>query len=53
MRQAVNVPLVVGVLAVIISGAVGGMIGAPAAILIASGIELTPEQNVFPRLDNS
>ena len=53
MRQAVNVSPVVTVLAVIIGGALLGIIGALVAIPIAAGIKLVLEQSVFPRLDNS
>jgi predicted PurR-regulated permease PerM len=53
MRQAVNVSPVVTVLAVIIGGAMLGIIGALVAIPIAAGIKLVLEQSVFPRLDNS
>jgi predicted PurR-regulated permease PerM len=44
---------VVTVLAVIIGGALLGIIGALVAIPIAAGIKLVLEQSVFPRLDNS
>jgi predicted PurR-regulated permease PerM len=53
MRQAVNVSPVVTVLAVIIGGALLGIIGALVARPIAAGIKLVLEQSVFPRLDNS
>jgi predicted PurR-regulated permease PerM len=53
MRQAVNVSPVVTVLAVIIGGALLGIIGSLVAIPIAAGIKLVLEQSVFPRLDNS
>jgi predicted PurR-regulated permease PerM len=53
MRQAVNVSPVVTVLAVIIGGALLGIIGALVAIPVAAGIKLVLEQSVFPRLDNS
>jgi predicted PurR-regulated permease PerM len=53
MRQAVNVSPVVTVLAVIMGGALLGIIGALVAIPIAAGIKLVLEQSVFPRLDNN
>lgn len=53
MRHAVNVSPVVTVLAVIMGGALLGIIGALVAIPIAAGIKLVLEQSVFPRLDNS
>ncbi|HTW10335.1 MAG TPA: AI-2E family transporter [Acidimicrobiales bacterium] len=53
MRQAVKVSPVVTVLAVIIGGALLGIIGALVAIPIAAGIKLVLEQSAFPRLDNS
>lgn len=53
MRQAVNVSPVVTVLAVVVGGALLGIIGALVAIPIAAGIKLVLEQSVFPRLDNS
>jgi predicted PurR-regulated permease PerM len=51
MRQAVNVSPVVTVLAVVMGGALLGIIGALVAIPIAAGIKLVLEQSVFPRLD--
>ncbi len=53
MRQAVNVSPVVTVLAVIMGGAILGIIGALVAIPIAAGIKLVLEQTVFPRLDDN
>ena len=53
MRHAVNVSPVVTVLAVIIGGALLGIVGALVAIPIAAGIKLILEQTVFPRFDNS
>jgi predicted PurR-regulated permease PerM len=53
MRHAVNVSPVLTVLAVIIGGALLGIIGALVAIPIAAGIKLVVEQTLFPRLDNS
>jgi predicted PurR-regulated permease PerM len=53
MRSAVNVSPVVTVLAVIVGGAMLGIIGALVAIPIAAGIKLVLEQSVFPRLDNN
>jgi len=53
MRHTVNVSPVVTVLAVIIGGALLGIIGALVAIPIAAGIKLVLEQSVFPRLDNN
>jgi predicted PurR-regulated permease PerM len=53
MRQAVKVSPVVTVLAVIMGGALLGIIGALVAIPIAAGIKLVLEQSVFPRLDKS
>ncbi|HXW82498.1 MAG TPA: AI-2E family transporter [Acidimicrobiales bacterium] len=53
MRHAVNVSPVLTVLAVVIGGALLGIIGALVAIPIAAGIKLVLEQTVFPRLDNS
>lgn len=53
MRQAVNVSPVVTVLAVIIGGAILGIIGALVAIPIAAGFKLVLEQSVFPRLDSN
>jgi len=53
MRSAVNVSPVVTVLAVILGGALLGIIGALVAIPIAAGIKLVLEQSVFPRLDNN
>lgn len=53
MRQAVNVSPVVTVLAVVMGGALLGIIGALVAIPVAAGIKLVLEQSVFPRLDNS
>ncbi len=53
MRHAVNVSPVLTVLAVVVGGALLGIIGALVAIPIAAGIKLVVEQTVFPRLDNS
>lgn len=53
MRHAVNVSPVLTVLAVVIGGALLGIIGALVAIPIAAGIKLIVEQTVFPRFDNS
>jgi len=53
MRHAVNVSPVVTVLAVIIGGALLGIIGALVAIPIAAGIKLVLEQTLVPRLENS
>ncbi len=53
MRHAVNVSPVVTVLAVIIGGALLGIVGALVAIPIAAGIKLILEQTVFPRFENS
>jgi len=53
MRHAVNVSPVLTVLAVVIGGALLGIIGALVAIPIAAGIKLILEQTVFPRFDNS
>ena len=53
MRHAVNVSPVLTVLAVVIGGALLGIIGALVAIPIAAGIKLVLEQTVFPRFDNS
>ena len=53
MRQAVNVSPVVTVLAVIIGGALLGIIGALVAIPVAASIKLVLEQSVFPRLDSN
>ncbi|HMK97280.1 MAG TPA: AI-2E family transporter [Acidimicrobiales bacterium] len=53
MRQTVNVSPVVTVLAVLIGGALLGIIGALVAIPIAAGIKLVLEQSVFPRMDNN
>ena len=52
MRQAVNVSPVVTVLAVLIGGALLGIIGALVAIPVAASIKLVLEQSVFPRLDS-
>ena len=53
MRHAVNVSPLLTVLAVIIGGALLGIVGALVAIPVAAGIKLIVEQTVFPRLDNS
>jgi predicted PurR-regulated permease PerM len=53
MRQAVDVSPVVTVLAVIVGGAMLGIIGALVAIPVAAGIKLVLEQSLFPRLDNN
>ncbi|MGH9105701.1 MAG: AI-2E family transporter [Acidimicrobiales bacterium] len=53
MRQAVNVSPVITVLAVVIGGAVLGIIGALVAIPVAAGIKLVLEQSLFPRMDNN
>jgi predicted PurR-regulated permease PerM len=53
MRHAVNVSPVVTLLAIIIGGALLGIIGALVAIPIAAGIKLVLEQTVLPRLDDS
>jgi predicted PurR-regulated permease PerM len=53
MRRAVHVSPVVTVLAVIIGGAMLGIIGALVAIPVAAGIKLVLEQSLFPRLDKS
>ncbi len=53
MRHTVNVSPVLTVLAVVIGGALLGIIGALVAIPIAAGIKLVLEQTVFPRFDNS
>ena len=53
MRQAVNVSPVVTVLAVLIGGALLGIIGALVAIPVAASIKLVLEQSVFPRLDSN
>ncbi len=53
MRQAVNVSPVVTVLAVVVGGALLGIIGALVAIPVAAGIKLVLEQTVFPRLDDN
>jgi predicted PurR-regulated permease PerM len=53
MRHAVNVSPAVTVLAVIVGGALLGIIGALVAIPIAAGIKLVLEQSVFPRMDRS
>lgn len=53
MRHAVHVSPVVTVLAVILGGAMLGIIGALVAIPIAAGIKLVLEQSLFPRLDKS
>jgi predicted PurR-regulated permease PerM len=53
MRHAVNVSPVVTVLAVIIGGALLGIVGALVAIPIAAGIKLVLEQTVFPRFENA
>lgn len=53
MRHAVNVSPVLTVIAVVVGGAILGIIGALVAIPIAAGIKLVIEQSVFPRLDNN
>lgn len=53
MRQAVNVTPVVTVLAVLIGGALLGIIGALVAIPVAASIKVVLEQSVFPRLDSN
>lgn len=53
MRQAVNVSPVVTVLAVLIGGALLGIVGALVAIPVAASIKLVLEQRVFPRLDSN
>jgi predicted PurR-regulated permease PerM len=53
MRHAVNVSPVLTVLAVVVGGALLGIIGALVAIPIAAGIKLILEQTIFPRFDNS
>jgi predicted PurR-regulated permease PerM len=53
MRHAVNVSPVVTVLAVVIGGALLGIVGALVAIPVAASIKLVLEQSVFPRLDSN
>jgi predicted PurR-regulated permease PerM len=53
MRQAVKVTPVVTVLAVLIGGALLGIIGALVAIPIAASIKLVLEYSVFPRIDSN
>lgn len=53
MRQAVNVSPVVTILAVLIGGALLGIVGALVAIPVAASIKLVLEQRVFPRLDSN
>lgn len=53
MRHTVNVSPVLTVLAVVVGGALLGIIGALVAIPIAAGIKLILEQTIFPRFDNS
>jgi predicted PurR-regulated permease PerM len=53
MRHAVHVSPVVTVLAVIVGGAMLGIIGALVAIPVAAGIKLVLEQGLFPRMDKA
>jgi predicted PurR-regulated permease PerM len=53
MGKAVNVPGVVTVLAVLIGGALLGMIGALVAIPVAAALRLLLREIAFPRLDRS
>lgn len=53
MRHAVNVSPVVTVLAVVVGGALLGIVGALVAIPVAASIKLVLEQSVFPRLDSN
>jgi predicted PurR-regulated permease PerM len=53
MRHAVNVTPVVTVLAVLIGGALLGIIGALVAIPVAASIKLVLEYSVFPRIDSN
>jgi predicted PurR-regulated permease PerM len=53
MRHAVHVSPVVTVLAVIVGGAMLGIIGALVAIPVAAGIKLVLEQSLFPRMDKA
>lgn len=53
MRHAVHVSPLVTVLAVIVGGALLGIIGALVAIPVAAGIKLVVEQSLVPRMDKS
>jgi predicted PurR-regulated permease PerM len=53
MRRTVDVPGLTTVIAVLIGGALLGIIGALLAIPIAAGIKLVLEEVSFPRLDSS
>lgn len=53
MRHAVHVSPVVTVLAVVLGGALLGIIGALVAIPVAAGIKLVLEQSLLPRMDNT
>jgi predicted PurR-regulated permease PerM len=51
--RAVNVPAVVTLLAVLVGGALLGIVGALVAIPVAAAIQLCAQEVVFPRLDES
>jgi predicted PurR-regulated permease PerM len=49
--RAVEVPAVTTLLAVLIGGALLGIVGALIAIPVAAGIQLLVQELLFPRLD--
>jgi predicted PurR-regulated permease PerM len=50
--RAVNVPALITVVAVLIGGALLGIVGALVAIPIAAALQLLTQEILFPRLDN-
>jgi predicted PurR-regulated permease PerM len=53
MGSAVNVPAVVSVVAVLVGGALLGIVGALVAIPVAAALRLLLEEVTFRRLDRS
>ena len=49
--RAVNVPALITVVAVLIGGALLGIVGALVAIPVAAAIQLITEEVLYPRLD--
>ena len=53
MGSAVNVPAVVSVVAVLVGGALLGIVGALVAMPVAAALRLLLEEIMFRRLDRS
>jgi predicted PurR-regulated permease PerM len=51
--RAVKVPALITVVAVLIGGALLGIVGALVAIPIAAALQLLTQEVLFPRLDNA